>query len=454
MRKLAYLAPFVVAIFTVTSLYAANASRLSPWQMLVPLIFALCVAGIFLLLFWLLKWTSKAAPFVASVFTISFLIWYVAPYPVFIFVMVGSILMAIYANRKQPNVQTNVSILISFLGIVSIIFSTGQGLFAYLNVQKDRTVEAAEYVKIEGQPNIYFIVPDRMPSPAAMRETGIDPDGLINDLTALGFYVPEDNLSHDTYTAINPPKVYSTRTMRYFASVLNNGMDIPLDIPYKDCRKLIRQSEVFGTLHEQGYTITNVASWFSETANLPTADYNLKFADVSLLEKIFQDELSVAYFERTILAGLNLRVLETGASQKKVEQARHKWQADQLIKVASSGDTSQFVMAHLMLPHEPFVYSESKDQREQYYDQIRFAMDYLYELASKLRQLDPDAFIIIQSDEGMAYRKPAELNYGLSNTQWNGVFTAWYLPMRLDNIEQIRHTDVLSSLLRKVGIIP
>lgn len=437
---LSWLSPFIVAVFTVTSLYAENAQRLDPGQMVIPLIFGLFIAGLFLLLFWLLKWTEKAALFVASIFTGAFLLFHISVWG-FVIAMAGALIMGVMGKKHT----LPATVILAVICGVGIVITAIQGLTIHVS---DTVKMEQTYTYIPGKPNIYFIVPDRMPSSAAMRESGIVPDAEIRELTSLGFYVPADMRSHDEYTPDYPDKVYTTRTMRYFASALNEGQEIPLTIPYKDCRALIKNPVLFDLLHNKGYKITNIASWFNETSNFPGVDENLKFARVSLQERLFADELSVAYFERTILAGLNFRILETDIAQAKVEMARHDWQAGTISGKASLGPVSNFVITHIMLPHEPFIYTDSRDTKEQYIDQIKYALRYITDLAADIRALDPTAIVIVQADEGMAFRKPAELNKELSLVQWSGVFTAWYIPGADENkLSTLQHTEILKYVV-------
>jgi hypothetical protein len=440
-RKLSFAAPFLVAVFTVVSLYAGNADRLEPGQMFAPMVFGLAVAGLFLLLAWLFKPTSEAAPLVSAWFTFIFLAWHVANWHALIILTVVILLVGIWSKH---NSAVGLCLILVFAilasGVAAVSISAG----------RVNTLPVAAFMPKPGQPNIYFIVPDRMPSFAAMRELGIDPDQAMADLCALGFYVNENQLSQDPYTVDYSGEVHTTRTMRFFASVLNNGQSIPMEIPYQDCRALIVGNSAFSQLHAAGYRIINVASWFADTSNFPDVE-NLTYKDVSFLERLFQDELSVAYFERTILYGLNFRVWESDDMQRGVEEGRIFWQREQILKAAESGETSTFVFGHLLFPHEPFIYGDPAAAiPAQYEANIRAALTLLTDLAGTIRAADPSAIIIIQSDEGMAYRKPIELNYSLSPVQWNGVFTAWYLPSYSGDKNAIRHTDILAVVVREI----
>jgi hypothetical protein len=455
------ISPFLVAIFTVTTLYASNAERLNPGQMITPLIFAMVIAGIFSLLFWLCKWTVKSAPFLASVFTGVILLWYIAPWWVMVIVLLAALWPGI---RGKPSINLKTTAFIGIIVTTGILVSLIQGFIAHTAAQgsldSEDTVNTFDY--IPGQSNIYFIVPDRMPSPEALVQSGIDPYQFVQDLRDLGFYVPYDLQSQDLYRP-DYGKVYTTRTMRFFASSLSEGENVPTEISYKDGLAMIKKAKVFDDLHEKGYRITNIGTWFYETANFPTADVNMMYKDVDFLERIFRNELSNTYWDRTIFNNLHFSVFQTDSSRSRVESGRHQWQNDSLLEIAASGQTSQFVMCHIILPHEPFIYTEAEDPLSQYKDQIQWTMTYLTDLAAGIRESDPTAIVIFQSDEGMAFQKPVELNYDLTLTQWNGVFAAWYMPetviwspgvywyktfeddhtIQHTNLDSIRHTDIL-----------
>lgn len=451
LKKLSNFTPILVAIFTVTGLYAANADRIGWGQIVAPLVFAICVAGLFMLLFWLLKWTSRSMPFIASIFTGAALLWYLITPWAGLALMLMALVLGIW---KRVNTKLVANIL-AVVFIIAIIVSTGQAIF--INATNQVAAQKTEIkLAAPGTPNIYFIIPDRMPSIAAMQESGIPTEDFVAVLKERGFYVKENQLSADQYYAGHPQNVHTTRTMRYMASVLNDGKEIPLDISYKDCSSEIKNPNVFNELHDKGYTICNVASWFAETSQLPTADYNYRFTDVSFMEKIFQDELSVAFYDRTIIRGLNFRLLQSSYSTGNVERERHIWQAGEVIKLSKVIGGPVFVMAHLMLPHEPFVWdadgnpqnNKRLSEPEAYYQQIQYAQSYLLNLIYGIQANDPNAIIIIQADEGMAYKSPVELNTALSSTQWSGVLTAWYIPgADASELSNLKHTEILKYIL-------
>lgn len=435
MKHLYNYAPVLTAIFLTTTLFMANAQR-TPWANLwLPLITGVLVALFFHGLFALHPLTRKAAPGIAVAFTTVFLLWQIFPLWLNMSILISAFLpLAAFDKIKIIKAEG----IISFVCVVGILFSMGFGIFAKLD-----TVQASGYTPIavtESKPNIYFIVPDRMPSIQAMEETGLDTTGFVSKLESMDFYVKPDQASADSYTADSELKPETTRTMRFFAAVLNDGQQLPLGVGYKVCRNMITYPGIINTLHEQGYTFINIASWFEETRNI-NADIKLDYANGGLLDKLYSDEFSVAFWSRTILKGFTGRVFLTDNAVGELERNRHTWQAQTLVDIAGEKSNNRFVLAHILLPHEPFVWADD------YIGQIDYAMTYLAKLAEAIRTADPDAIVIMQADEGMAYTDP-ELSKALSNTQWNGVLTAWRIPnANRTDLQALKHTEILKYLL-------
>ena len=443
-----YLPSSLVGIFTVTSLYAANAARIAISDSWIPLVAAILIGLFFTFLFSLNKWTAKGAPFIASIWTAIFLLWnLVSP-----IVSVAFLVMSIFVGVKfKTETAAKVIRVVCIIAIMVSIVSASWIKLSDLNF--DLEARGGKFtIDPQGKPNIYFIVPDRMPSILAMNESGIDTTDFQNQLEALGFYVKPDQISLDQYAGTGTEKVSSTRTMRFFASVLNNGMNIDMQIPYKECKNLIQNPAIIDTLHSQGYTFTNIETWFAETAGI-NADVKLKYTNPNLYDRIFTGEFNTAFWERTIIAGLNLKKLMPHSIIIESEIGRQEWQMETL-KEYSMKDGQNFVMAHILLPHEPYVWTADGQPQyaklsnpELYIEQIKFARGYIVTLAQNIRKNDPTAIIIIQSDEGMAYRNLEE-KQSLSPTQWNGVLTAWYIPNAcLSCMVNLEHTGILKYVL-------
>lgn len=437
MKWISKFSPVLFGILTVTTLYQANAARVDWQQIFPPLLVSIVIAITVSFLFWLNPLTNKTWEFPAGIVTLVILLFFGITWGVSLAILAGGAYILLKHRRIAEKAPQILGVVSCAAIVVSLVISAATALSGGM-VEASRTPDkpfpvfsVPEHFKPQ---NIYFIIPDRLPSPSAQRESGLDPGIIKADLSSLGFYVPDSNVSHDPYIPDPKIKTETTRTMRYLAAVLNDGKQVPLDASYQEVRAAINDPSMFQELHNQGYTITNVGSWFAETKYIAAADVNLQFDAVSPLELFFRDELSVIFWDRTILRAFNLRVLEPSGMIGSVERARAEWQKSQILNIASSGKQGQFVLAHFILPHEPYVFGAHGEPApkgtpvEQYYRQIQYADKFFDDLARLIRKVDFNATIIIQADEGMGFRKPASLNYSLSPNQWNGVFTAWYVP--------------------------
>jgi hypothetical protein len=397
-------------------------------------------------------------PVIASVFTLVTLMFFVVTPIGSLIVIVLTVALSLIFSRYAPAANQVIGVVVSIGILTSLVGCIING--RVIVEAKPQFVAGFTLPTANTNPNIYFIVPDRMPSPDAMRESGIDPSDMVAKLRALGFYVKEDQLSHDSYLPDMPTKdITTTRTMRFFASVLNGGIDVPLNMEYKTVRAMINDPEMIARLRRIGYTATNVGSWFQETKDIAAMDTNLKYRVTSFVERLFQDELSIAFWERTVLSGFNFRRLESSTYQGNLERGRIEWTLFSIWDYVEKPNTSQFVMAHVLMPHEPFIYNadgqpqedDSLSQVEKYYQQIEYASHWIVTIAQLIRERDPSAIVIIQSDEGMGYRKPTALNFTLTPVQWNGVLTAWYAPNVCQScLPTLKHTEILRYVVDAV----
>ena len=338
---------------------------------------------------------------------------------------------------------------------VAVAFSLGQAVFYSTKVSAIPPVALVD--NSENNPNIYFIIPDRFPSIAAMQETGIDTTEFTTQLRADGFYINPNQISHDLFTP-NTKDATTTRTMRYLAAVLNMGETVTLTTPYKTVLQMIKDPSIIPIAHLLGYEYINIGSWFTETAVSPNADYNYIYEGGSLADKIYRDEFSVAVWDRSLLHGFSLRRLLGASTINDLEMRRELYQTQTIQSVARQ-DGPRLVFMHLIMPHPPYVWDADGNPQtdttlsepELYRQQIIYAQQFLIEMERGIVANDPTAIILFQSDEGMAYQKPLALNLALSPTQWNGVLSAWRIPgMHVSDMENVLHTDVLKLVMNWV----
>lgn len=441
-----FLTPILTGILTVMSLYAANAYRLEWSQLPLPLLIAVLTGAFFALIFSLLPYTSKNMPIIASGFTLAVLMWNAIGIYAVLAILIISTALSVIKLKVKLTPALNVIL------AIGLLVSVGQSLFGS---NWNQSVVKAEPAVSKGLPSIYFICPDRMTSIDGIRECGIDTTEFVNYLHDNGFYVNEDATTLDPYRPGDEDLVSVTRTCRFISSLLNDGVSIPFDIDYKGVFNKIQNNTVIPELHNLGYTTYNVASWFTYTANIGNFDYTYQYKAKTPIEFLLRTELGLAFWQRTLYTGFNFYKLIPSASIVNSESSRHLWQAGQITDIAGM-EGQKFVFSHILLPHEPFVWTADGElqfdtklsQLVLYIQQLSFTCNYLMKLTGDILKADPDAIIIIQSDEGMGFKRPVELNLGLSDTQWFGTFSAWRIPGVDDSqLENIEITQILGYLV-------
>jgi len=166
--------------------------------------------------------------------------------------------------------------------------------------------------------------------------------------------------------------------------------------------------------------------------------------------------LAVAVLDRSLFRYLTtcpFQYITASDSIDEIRRQQHLFQLNTFIDIASSAPSPKFTFVHLLLPHPPYVWSADGSPNtdnliplpEQYMAQIKYTEGYLLQMVSSIK--DDNAIIIIQADEGMAYTDN-ELNLQLSNTQWNGVLSAWRIPgISEDVLKTQRPEEVLKCAI-------
>ncbi|GAF96082.1 unnamed protein product, partial [marine sediment metagenome] len=148
--------------------------------------------------------------------------------------------------------------------------------------------------------------------------------------------------------------------------------------------------------------------------------------------------------------------LSTGNVAADFERRRHQFQLKSVKEIASSGDKPFFVFVHLMLPHPPYIWTGSGQPQETktddlewlYLEQVKFAEGYLLDMIDSIK--NPEAVIIVQSDEGMKH-DDTEWNQKLSDIQWRGVLTAWHIPNSNDaELDAVEPHEILKHVIDKL----
>jgi len=211
-----------------------------------------------------------------------------------------------------------------------------------------------------------------------------------------------------------------------------------------------RNSEVIKNFKSLGYTTYNIETGSPHTQRMKNIDHRLCL-EKDLSEDI-HSEFGSMLIRTTILNPLQVQFFSD------IKRDKILCAFSELIKMADRNESPKFVLAHIMIPHRPYIFGptgepiysklltldgQSKNfNKELYLGQVKFANLKMKEVISKLTDTNDPPIIIIQSDHGTRGSKfNSEYNF------WPGKFNnfkAYYFPGKGRSIEFETTTPVNS----------
>ena len=447
--------PFLLAAFPVLALFARNADELELRELTLPL---LVVVGSSIALFFVLRrflGESRRAALMASTVIMVFFtyghVWErvnsLAIGPVIIdrdlyllipWAVIGSGLLVITfrARRFLPETTTILNAIAAFL-IFSSIFSIARTAGGSPAAGADCPPPLqGEGRATGGKPrDIYYLVFDRYAGNETLRKDyGFDNKEFLSYLERRGFYVADDSranyprTSHSLASSLNAS--YLTCLSERISPDENNWSAI---------YDAITDHEVGRFLQRSGYRYVHIGSWWEVTAESLIADRNLKYRG-----KLGFSELLYS----TTLARPVGEVLGMSDSKRESDYKRTLFQL-RALRAMRNERSPKFVFAHLLLPHDPYVF-DSAGRFQSYIDEQKRGLvgAYLEQLAftnSAIRELidallagpeESHPILVLQSDEG-----PHPLRYDIEGERFDWtmasademgqtlrILNAYYLP--------------------------
>lgn len=446
-------------------LYAHNVEYDIPLgDVLVPLAISVAGAGSIMTLAWfLLRRDALRAGLATSVLVVLFfsygqvygvlgslsiggvaLGWHGFLLPLWGLLAVGGVVVAARAGPRLPTLTRGLNAVAAILVVSNLITAAWYELRttpAEVNVASDvlqaerlapRARESPGLAK-KRMPDIYYIIFDRYSGEDALRTIfRYDNTPFLSYLRSKGFYVASDS------TANYP------RTSHSLASSLNLAyLDDLLTVSgpsgdYGPAYELIKRSAVPRYLKKQGYRYIHLGSWWEPTASNPQADLNIEMQ--GSLSEFATQLLGTTAFSPV---GGTLSAQFDFAQR---EYLRVLFQFDQLEKTRRVRGP-KFVFAHILLPHEPFVFDRNgsfvpeevrhqRSREQNYLEQLMFANSKMRALVEVLLSGPEDRrpVIILQSDEGAFEGFASGLKAGAESVKRKfSILNAYYLPGVVDS---------------------
>jgi hypothetical protein len=289
---------------------------------------------------------------------------------------------------------------------------------------------------VAAAPDIYYLIFDRYGSEHTLaRIYGFDNRPFLDKLRAKGFYVASNSHSNYPKTA---PSLASSLHMDY----LDFLRDDPLAKrnEWHPIYDMLQEHKVGTFLKSKGYRFMQVGGWWAPMQNNPSADENHDFG-FSEFGWLFLRRTMLPKIVEAVAPGTNLaRRLDWDNAQ--CQRVPQQFEA---IKAIGERPEATFTVAHILVPHEPYVFDSkgrcmplgevgSRGQIQGYVGQLLYANSRIEETVESLLSRPDKPIIILQADEG-PYPEP----YRLTNRSWviatagqlamkTGILNAYYFP--------------------------
>jgi len=252
-----------------------------------------------------------------------------------------------------------------------------------------------------GLPDIYYIVPDRYANERVLRERyGYDNSPFLDYLRSRGFFVVTASYANYPKTAYS---LASSLNMSHLLEMAREtGPDLKSWVPL---HQAIEDNRVIGELKKTGYRYIHFGTWWLGTHRNRRADLNIDLMSLS--------ELGSLLYRNTLAypAGRILGLGGFSGEERKFSWERTRHQFDRLENMGKEPGP-KFVFAHLIVPHEPYVFNpdgsfrtemeeEAATPRDNYVAAVEFVNNRLKIVIERLLTSSAiPPIIIIQADEG------------------------------------------------------
>jgi hypothetical protein len=284
------------------------------------------------------------------------------------------------------------------------------------------------------KPDIYYLLFDRYASAQTLKNTyNYDNSDFLNYLKDQQFVTRDNAFANYPFTMSS---VSSTLAMDYSPQLSQFANDSKqTGFPY---REILNNPPLVKTLKENGYTYNLLSSWWDfarigvRADTEPTKSFRLRIAG----HDFYQSDFSRDIINRTALLPLVKKgVGVSSAKLVKYDQDNNpvenfESQLASLKKLAASKSTQpQFTFAHVLMPHDPYVFNadgsettyshdrndDGADEYIKYTNQVTYVNKRIKDLVASIKASDPKAVIILQADEGPY---PKEFRGNLTKTHY------------------------------------
>jgi hypothetical protein len=289
----------------------------------------------------------------------------------------------------------------------------------------------------ERRPDIYYIIPDRYGGLASLAEGfGFDNEPFYRALEERGFTVARD--AHANYMK-TPLSLVSSLSMDYLDQEELQAEQTDAEDRRPIHRRLQDHLAVPLWLKQLGYEYVHIANWWEPSSTNVDADRIYRYEGDS--------EFTTTFWRTTMMRVFDPETPPLESGSWPLLRAYTEVELDALDRAPDLGEP-KFVFAHLLLPHNPYMfdrdgsYMDEEQVAEQglhdsFIRQLQFTNDRLLGIIDNIiARSDEPPVILLQADEG-----PFPDRYVVNdlNFDWHGatpgeleeksgILSAFYLP--------------------------
>lgn len=416
-----WLHPFLVAAFPVLFLFAANAGEhLSVAPLLAPLGIVLALAAIGVVMAWLVGSLTGAGPTRAALGVSVLLVLGLTyghawnglgetlrshAYLLAAWAMLAIIGLALVARIDRQTAArvsgglTVVALVLVAANVLPLWQLAGRGPIAGVTAPEPSASDPVA----AGTRDVWYVVLDRYAGSVALERTyDFDNSAFLDALRERGFVVAERATANYLKTGMS---LVSSLNMAELDVAALAQESTAADDWTPIIRRIQSGHAVERFLHQRGYRYLHVGSRLGDTIVNAAADEAFVYTDTS--------EFSAALIDTTILAALE-GILPSAVPRGSIAYVPDQSLAQfEHLREAADRPGLDFVFAHILLPHPPYVFNADgsrvtdaqRDTRtvdEQYVEQVRFTNATVLDLVDRLQSGPPDErpIVVIAADEG------------------------------------------------------
>ncbi len=464
-NKSIVLHPFLFGIYPIIFLFSVNVNSVFPEEIISPLIFVVVVTFlIWIALGFLLKSRIKSGLIVSMGLVLFFSYGHIyilldelqeAELSHFVLIIPGIGLLALGSyffirtkkSLKNPNKIANV--IAASLVIISLL---GMGEYFFTQTTSNEILNeghlegSIEPTSAEDFPDVYYIILDGYAGSESLQEIlNFDNGEFMNFLKNKGFNIATESYSNYRQTKFSIP---TTLNMNYLDKLSEiKGIDTT---DFRVLFDISRNNDVVKKFISKGYTIYAIEAGASPTDTMKNIDF--KFCTV---KNHIVSDFNLMLIRTSMLNPIHVDLF----SDEKRDRIQCAF--NELVKMALKHDSPKFVFAHLMIPHQPYLFGANGEptnpkiitlndegkhvwDADLYLGQLKYANLRMKEVISKLTDTNNPPIIIIQSDHGMrGGQAPDSFEYQFMLRFYNN-FKAYYFPEMGQSIEFETTTPVNS----------